>query len=889
MFKKIHKLFLSDEIEMKERLFRVILLVGTVAVGAAIIQGLTLVNAWNLMLVYGIMFIAFIVAFISTFRFRNTNFAAILIGIVIIIVALPFIFFKGGGINSGAATWMCMGIFYVFLMFTGKKRTVFLILTLAVDVCCYVIAYFNYGLVEELATRFEVHFDSGFAVIVVGLTIGAIMSFQTAVYEKERKKNEAHKQELELLSKSKDTFFASMSHEIRTPINSIVGLNELILREDPSEEIQNYAKNIQNACKMLLSLVNDILDLSQLEISKMKLAEEEYRVYDMFHEVVDIMKVRMNDKKLKFLLDIDSSLPSRLQGDERRIKQILLNILSNAVKYTSEGSVTLTCKHEMLEDGRANIIISVADTGIGIRKEDLDYLFDAFMRLDINKNNRIEGTGLGLSITKHLVDLMGGTIAVDSIYTQGSLFTVKIPQVIVDDSSMGEFLSEKDSHLVSTYYSKSFEAPEARILIVDDDDLNLIITTKLLQDTKMTIDTASSAEECLRKTMRRYYNLIFMDYMMPDRDGGEVLREIRKQENGLCKDTPVVLLSANAFGDRMTEYAQMGFDGMLEKPINASKLEEETLKFIPEELIEYRRDNNMGGQTEAMVSRLLTRKRKKVYITSDSICDLPQEYKDKYDVKILDLYIQTKYGRFRDSKELDVNNLAQYLSDSESKAESFAPPIEEYEKFFAEALIEAEEVIYIALAGKVGKCYGNAIEATKGFSRVRVIDSGMISCGQGLLVLMAAKMAQDGAGADEICTEIERLKKKIDSSFIIPKVNILYQKGLTDIVTASICDTFNWRPVLGCARGSIHVFGIRAGKMENVWRKYIRYHLRNKAKIDDSIAFVVHAGLNARQQEIVLDEVRRSIKFKKVIFVAASPSNVCNAGLGSIGLGIIRK
>ena len=889
MFKKLHKLFLSDEIEMKERLFRVILLVGTVAVAAAIIQGLTLVNALNLMIVYGIMFVAFMVAFISTFRFRNTDFAAMLIGVVIIMIALPFIFFKGGGINSGASTWMCMGLFYVFLMFTGTKRWIFLILTLFTDVTCYVVAFLYPDIVDELATPFEVHFDAGFAVVVVGLTIGIIMSFQTAVYERERRINEEQKQELESLSKSKDTFFASMSHEIRTPINSIVGLNELILRENPSEDIQNYAKNIQNASKMLLSLVNDILDLSQLEINKMQLVEEDYRIYDMFHEIVDIMKVRMNDKKLKFMVDIDSSLPVVLHGDERRIKQVLLNILSNAVKYTQEGSVTLSCKHEMLEDGRANIIISVADTGIGIRKEELDYLFDAFMRLDIKQTNRIEGTGLGLSITKHLVDLMGGKITVDSIYTQGSLFTVKIPQTIIDDASMGEFLSEQDAHTVSAYYSKSFEAPEARILVVDDDDLNLIITTKLLQDTKMSIDTASSADECLRKTMRRYYNLIFMDYMMPERDGGEVLKEIRKQENGLCKDTPVVLLSANVFGDKMTEYQQMGFDGMLEKPINATKLEEEALKFIPEELIEYRKENSFNGQNEGFVSRLLTRKRKKVYIASDSICDLPQEYKDKYDIKIMDLYIRTKYGRFRDSQELDVNNLAQYLSDSESKAESWAASVEEYEKFFAEALTEAEEVIYISLASKVGKCYWNAKEAAKGFSHVHIVDSGMISCGQGLLVLTAGRMASEGVAVPEICAELERLKKKIDSSYIIPKVNILYQKGLTDKITATICDMFNWHPVLGCARGSIHVFGMRAGKMENVWRKYIRFHLRNKAKINDEIIFIVHAGLHVRQQELVQEEVRRCIKFKKVVFTSASPSNVCNAGLGSIGIGVFRK
>lgn len=889
MIRKLYQRFFNDEMDIKERLFRIILIVGTIAVTLAILEGLTLVNAGNLMLVYVLMFIAFIVAFVATFRYRNIKFSSVLIGIVIICIALPFIFFKGGGINSGSALWMTMGIFYVFLMFRGMTRNLFLTLTLLIDASCYVYAYYHPEVIEELATRFEIHFDSLFAVLVVGLTIGIILEFQMRLYERERRINKHQQEELEALNKSKDNFFASMSHEIRTPINSIIGLNELILRENPSEEIQGYAKNIQNSSKMLLSLVNDILDLSQLEIKKMQLTENDYNTYEMFHEIVDVMQVRMNDKKLSFLVEIDNNLPMGLKGDERRIKQIILNVLSNAVKYTNEGSVTLTCGHELLSDGRINLIVSVADTGIGIRKEELEYLFDAFMRLDMDKNHRIEGTGLGLSITKHLLNLMNGTISVDSIYTQGSLFTITIPQEVVDDTPMGEFQKVSKKSNAGAYYSKSFEAPEARVLIVDDDDLNLIITAKLLQDTRMTVDTVSSVEECLRKTKQKYYNLIFMDYMMPSMNGGEALKEIRKQENGLCKDTPVVLLTANAYSDRMAEYMQMGFDGVLEKPLEPHHLEAEALRLLPSDLIEYRRDVETGVQAEGFVSRLLTKKRKRIYVTSDSVCDIPAELLEKYDIKIIDLYIKTEHGRFRDSKEIDVNNMSLYLSDSESQAFSLAPNVEEYEKFFAEVLTQADEVLYFSLAKKAGKCYGNAVEAAKGFSHVHVIDSGFISCGQGLLVLTAAQMAQERATVEQITSRIEELKGKVSSSYILPKTGILYQKGFTDIITAKICDTFNLHPILAARNSGVHIYGIRVGTLENAWRKYIRFHLRNKAKIDDSIIFVVYAGLSVRQQEIVLDEIQHSIKFERVIFVPASVSNVCNAGLGSIGLGVFRK
>ena len=246
MLEKLYNMFLSDKMDLKERLFRIIMIVGTTAVGLAILQGLTLVTSDGLMWIYAIMFCSFVVAFISSFRFKNFEFASLLIGIVIIVIALPFIFFKGGGINSGSSVWLVLGIIYVFLMYSGKMLVFFTILTLLIDVCCYFFAYHFPDSVIELATRFEVHFDSAFAVLIVGLTTGVLLKFQSRIFEREKKLNDKRKVELEAISKSKDIFFASMSHEIRTPINSIVGLNELILRENPSEEIPNHRSPLQS-------------------------------------------------------------------------------------------------------------------------------------------------------------------------------------------------------------------------------------------------------------------------------------------------------------------------------------------------------------------------------------------------------------------------------------------------------------------------------------------------------------------------------------------------------------------------------------------------------------------------------------------------------------------
>lgn len=889
MLKKLYHTLIGDELEIKERLFRMILVVGTIAVGAAILQGLTLVNAENLMDIYTIMFIAFATALVLTFKYHNIDLSSTLLGIAIIVIALPFIFLKGGGVNSGAGIWMCLGIFYVFIMFSGKKLAAFLVLTLSIDIVCYAIAYNYPEHVIELATPFEKNFDSLFAVIVVGTTVGTILKFQLKVFERERKINEKQQEELRTLSVSKDTFFASMSHEIRTPINSIIGLNELILRENPSDEIKEYAANIQASSRLLLGLVNDILDLSQLQNDSMTLAEAEYETKELFRSIVDVMLVQTNEKDLEFHVEIDKTLPRELYGDVRRVRQIIMNLMSNAVKYTEKGSISLSCSYEMQNEETALLKISVADTGIGIRKEELEYLFDAFRRVDVEKNHKIEGTGLGLSIVRYLLTLMGGDISVDSIYTQGSLFTVTFPQKIVSKAPMGEFgriLKEKKS---GVYYNKAFEAPDVRILVVDDDDLSLIITAKLLQETRMTIDMAQNTEEFLRKTGSRYYNLILMDYMMPGKNGEELLREIRYQENGFCKDTPVVLLTANALGDQGYEYLQMGFDGLLEKPVDAQSLEEEILRHLPNELVEYRRDAGMEKGDISFVSTLQSKKRKKVTIVSDSVCDIPADLLEKYDIRIVNLYIQTEFGRFCDAKEIDVNNISRYMSEKESMVQSLSATIEEYEHFFAETLMESEDLIYISLAKGAGRCFETAVSAAKGFDHVHVINSGYISGGQALIVLYAAKMAKRGAPVELICEELNKISRNINMTMLLPSAAIFCQKGYTDPITARICEFFNLRPVLGISNSKMHVYGVRFGRLENAWRKCIRYHLHNIKHIDDNVIFVTHAGLSVRQQELVLDEINRCLKFKHIIFTQASVANVCNAGLGSIAFAVYRK
>lgn len=890
MLKKLSKLVNSGDVELRESLFRVILLVGLLVSTLAIFAGLLLENSIrNSLPICGLVCILGIAA-IATFKYHKIEFSAVLIGVLIICVIFPAMFLISGGVEGGATVWFVLGILYIFLMFSGKKMLFFLGLVITADVITYLVTYWNPGLITPLSSKAEVYYDSLFAVIVVGLAVGSILRYQIHLFKKEREVTLAQKEELEKLSSIKEAFFTNISHEIRTPINTIIGLNEMIMREAISEEVMEDAENVLSASKMLLSLVNDLLDFSKIENGKMQIIPAEYETKELFQELVNLIQIRMEKKNLEFIVDIDPSLPSVLYGDEKRIEQVVLNILTNAVKYTQNGSVTLTAQGEMVDDTTLKLKISVADTGIGIKQEDLASLYDSFKRVDVKENRRIEGSGLGLSIVKQLMDLMGGEVKVDSIYRKGSNFTVILEQSVVDASPIGRFdYVTAGSRRELRHYRQSFEAPEARVLIVDDDEKNLMVASKLLRATKVQIDTAGSGKECLELTRKKYYNVILMDQMMPEMNGIETLKEIRKQANGLCREVPVIILTADAsIGDKK-KYLEDGFDGYVAKPVEGKLLEAEVRKFLPEELVEYSMDMAEQKKTADVVQKILNRKRKKIIVTSDCVSDLSKELQEKYDIRLIYLYIKTERGNFRDTKEIDSDNISRYMSSTKSAAYAVSAPVEEYETFYAEALTEAENVIHISMAEHAGKSYGNAVMAAKGFNHVHVIDSGHISGGEGLMVLYAADMAKRGCTVNEICQEMERFKDKIETSFLLPSVNIFYQHGYTDKITAKLCEWFQLHPVLKMRKSTLAVHGVKTGKIESARKHYIRQQLLNRISIDNRIVYITYTGCSVEQQKKIVEEVKRCIPFEEVIVQKGSVSSTSNSGLGTIGIAYITK
>lgn len=383
-------------------------------------------------------------------------------------------------------------------------------------------------------------------------------------------------------SESKAQFLANVSHELRTPINTIVGMNEMILRENKGNITEEYAYNIKNASEMLLGLINDILDLSKIESEKLQIVESDYSLVSMLMAVVLGMEGRAKQKQLEMKLDIDENLPSVLKGDEIRIKQILNNLLSNAVKYTESGSITLTAKGIQKED-EFFLHLAVSDTGIGIKEEDMEQLFATFLRLDLKKNRHVEGTGLGLSITKQLAENMGGSISVISEEGKGSCFTVEIPQEIVDASVIGDWkTATKKTELSEEILEQKevFRAPNAKVLVVDDTEMNLVVIEALLKPSEIQLDFATGGNECLEMTREKKYDLILMDHMMPKPNGVESLHLLREEEGNMNQETPVIVLTANVVGDVAIEYLEEGFADYLSKPIEIEKLEETLEKYL---------------------------------------------------------------------------------------------------------------------------------------------------------------------------------------------------------------------------------------------------------------------------------------------------------------------
>ncbi len=393
---------------------------------------------------------------------------------------------------------------------------------------------------------------------------------------------EKAKTEAENANRAKTQFLAKMSHEIRTPINAVLGLNEMIMAETTDEKVREYAEDSKASSEMLLSIINDILDSSKIESGMMELLPVNYFVGSMFNDLYNMISIKAKDKNLELVFDVDASMPREYFGDDKRIRQILINLLTNAVKYTNEGTVTLrvscTVSGEM-----AMMHYSVKDTGIGIRKEDIGKIYDEFQRLDTGRNRNVEGTGLGMKITQQFLKLMGSELKIQSEYEKGSEFSFDLEQKIVNTAPLGDFRGKLLRNEGRKSRRLEFVAPDAKILVVDDNKMNLKVFNGILTKTQMQITTAVSGRQCLELLSKEKFDLVFLDHMMPDMNGIETFHAIRNRK--LCDDVPVVMLTANAIVGDKEMYLEEGFDDFLSKPIVPDKLDLMLLQYLPKNLV----------------------------------------------------------------------------------------------------------------------------------------------------------------------------------------------------------------------------------------------------------------------------------------------------------------
>ena len=402
----------------------------------------------------------------------------------------------------------------------------------------------------------------------------------------EKRKVEEAKEEAVLANQAKGRFLAQMSHEIRTPINAVLGMDEMILRESNEANIKEYAGDIHDAGQLLLSIVNEILDLSKIESGKMEIVETEYDLNKLVEDLTAMISLKAQSKDLMFILDVDKKLPVHLYGDDVRIRQILTNLLTNAIKYTNSGNIRLDI-YGKVQDDTVTLSCTVSDTGIGIKEEHLASLFDEYKRIEDDSNHYVEGTGLGLNITMRLLNLMGSHLQVQSEYGKGSKFFFELKQKVRDSVTIADYLEEKKHSQTKQHWNGSFIAPDARILVVDDNAINRKVFVKLLSYTQIQIDEAESGFECLDKMKEHRYDIVFLDHMMPEMDGTETLQHIKDMIDYPSEKAVIIALTANALVGAKNQYISEGFDDFLSKPIILKDAEEMILHYLPSHLVEY--------------------------------------------------------------------------------------------------------------------------------------------------------------------------------------------------------------------------------------------------------------------------------------------------------------
>lgn len=500
--------------------------------------------------------------------------------VIVVSVMIPIVFITAGGFMSGCTAWLIYELFYITLACRNRRLVLVLTIDGIVDVVLMVADYLGAPFIYHLKTEQDIFISTFGSMIVVSLAILITVYFYKIIYNKERANLQQHQIELEKANQFERNFLASMSHELRTPVNAIMGFNELILQADSLEKIGEHALDVKHSSELLMSTIDDILDFSGIELGKMVLEPKDYSLKDLVISLHNMVSASAKSKGLNFSVDVDPNLPVVLNGDVKRIRQIILNLLTNAVKYSEKGNVIFSIgmnkrTSELSNDGvspqTVGLVIKISDEGAGISEEQQATMFTALKHMDEIKEQNAQGTGLGLTITKNLVDLMDGEIIVESTLGQGSIFTVILPQVIVSNDKIGEVVVQNNTNKEETDKTSEVENEidnsNQFILVVDDTAINLKLMKYLLKNYDVT--TVDRGAKAIEACQDKKYSLILMDIMMPEMDGVEAMKTIRKE---CYNDVPVIAVTADAVAGAREEYLSEGFDDYVSKPVKPDTL-----------------------------------------------------------------------------------------------------------------------------------------------------------------------------------------------------------------------------------------------------------------------------------------------------------------------------
>ena len=501
----------------------------------------------------------------------------------VFIFGLTALFFLDGGIMGGVPVFFVLAFVVTPYLLPPSEA----IITLIFEALAYFSnVIFAYYYPDSIDIALSNPLNLFLRLVVLAITLGILVFIYSYAYRYQQVRLDNAISEANSANEAKSAFLDNMSHEIRTPMNSILGMNEMILREEQRPEITEYALVIQRAGRALLGIINDILDFSKLQDRKMEIAPIRYDLSSLINDIVNIAAEQAKKKSLTFNVNVDKKIPRILDGDEYHIRQVMLNILNNAIKFTERGGITVTIGYEQIDTNNIMLKCSIADTGIGIKAEEIDNIFQPFEHLESTRKFRSDGSGLGLPIVQQLLQLMGSDLKVESVYRKGSTFSFEVKQAVMKWEPIGDYeraFSVATAHQVKR--GRSFQAPNAKVLVVDDADVNLLVFANLLKNTKIKVDTATSGVEMLQLVRMNKYDMIFLDHRMPGMDGIEAFHAMKKITDGINIKTPVIALTANAVLGARQMYIDEGFSDYISKPVDTVRLEQILLEYLPPELI----------------------------------------------------------------------------------------------------------------------------------------------------------------------------------------------------------------------------------------------------------------------------------------------------------------